>query len=367
VTGIIWWTTGLSLLTGFVLSVIGTGYIRRVALRRNFVDRPGGHKSHTQPVALGGGIAITFALVAPVIAGFVVLYLFFDPKSPPGWLPVSIAEHIPGLMSKSTTALGIAAGALLLHAIGIIDDKKHLGPWIKFGVQFLVAVFIAYFLDVRIMTFLGLGFSVVVTICWIVTITNAFNFLDNMDGLSAGVGAITALIFALSALQVGQIFVPTLACLFVGVMFGFLCYNYPPAKIFMGDAGSLVIGYFMAVVTILTTYWNPELNNKPGLLVPLVVLAVPLYDAASVVIIRLKMGLSPFRGDQRHFSHRLLQRGMSSKSAVLTIYLATAATGLGAAFLPRVPWDIASLIIMQTLLVVLIIAVLEQVKTNDEA
>ncbi len=363
------WAATLSLLTGFGLSLAGTVVVRRVAIRRNFVDLPGGHKRHTRPVALGGGIAITFALVAPIVLGFFFLLLVSEQGEAPPWMPELVRIHVPGLLSRANVAVAIAAGALLLHALGIIDDKKHLSPWIKLMVQIGVAGMLVVGFDVRVLSFLGTVPSSMASILWIVLITNAFNFLDNMDGLGAGVAAITAAIFALAAIRVEQIFVPTLAFLVVGVMLGFLWHNFPPARIFMGDAGSLVIGYFMAVLTILTTYWDTGLQQEvsPRLLVPIIVLAVPLYDTTSVVIIRLRRGISPFRGDQRHFSHRLVQRGMSPTNAVLTIYLATAATSLGAILLPKSSWPMASLVLAQCLCVVLIIAILEQVRSNDKA
>lgn len=362
------WASGLSLLAGAVVSLLGTRLARTYAMRRSFIDRPGGRKTHTQPVALGGGIAITMAIVGPVVLGFLFVLLTSRDGPAPEWLPEFVRQHIPGVLSRSRTAAGIVAGALLLHGLGIIDDKKHLGPWTKLVVQIAVAALVTLGFGVRLLSVLGDLPSAVVTILWIVLITNAFNFLDNMDGLCAGVAGITATIFGAAAIQVGQIFVPALAFLVAGAMLGYLWYNFPPAKIFMGDSGSLVIGYFMAIITILPTYWDSGLRDEPvGLLIPFVVLAVPLYDTASVVIIRLRRGVSPFRGDQRHFSHRLVQRGMKPRNAVLTIYLATAATGCGAVLLPNASWFGASAIVVQCVCVVVMIAILEQVGPHANA
>jgi UDP-GlcNAc:undecaprenyl-phosphate GlcNAc-1-phosphate transferase len=198
------------------------------------------------------------------------------------------------------------------------------------------------------------------TVLWIVLITNAFNFLDNMDGLSAGVAAIAAGIFAVASMSAGQVFVPIMAWVLVGALLGFLVFNFSPATIFMGDAGSLVVGYLLSVLTILTTFYDSARNLTPlGIIVPMVVLAVPLYDVTSVVIHRIRAGESPFKGDWRHFSHRLVKRGMTQRGAVLTIYLATAATALPAIALPRVDWMIAILLLAQCLCVVVMIAVLE--------
>jgi UDP-GlcNAc:undecaprenyl-phosphate GlcNAc-1-phosphate transferase len=256
--------------------------------------------------------------------------------------------------------LGIVAGALILHVVGLIDDRKSLGPGIKLFAQLIVALFVTVVLKIRLLEALPVVLSVGLSVVWIVLITNAFNFLDNMDGLSAGVTAVAAAVFAIAAMRAGQMFVPVMAWVVVGASLGFLVFNFSPASIFMGDAGSLVLGYMMAVLTILTTFYDPDQNARPfGVLVPVVVLSVPLYDVISVVVHRLRRGDSPFRGDRRHFSHRLVRRGMSERGAVLTIYLATAATALPAIMLPHVDWAGAILLLVQCLCVVIMIAILE--------
>jgi len=157
-----------------------------------------------------------------------------------------------------------------------------------------------------------------------------------------------------------------MAWVIVGALLGFLVHNFAPAKIFMGDAGSLPLGFLMAVLTILTTYYDPSKKTSPiGVAMPLLVLAVPLYDVVSVVVHRHRAGVSPLRGDQRHFSHRLVKRGMTTRNAVLTIYLATAATGLPAIILPLVDWLGAVLLLLQCLCVVTLIALLEHAKTTS--
>src|SRR5439155_4007557 len=176
---------------------------------------------------------------------------------------------------------------------------------------------------------MGIWPSVVVTICWIVAITNAFNFLDNMDGLSAGVAAVATTAFLITALSIGQWFVAASLALLLGALLGFLCFNFPPARIFMGDSGSLVIGFLLGVLTVRTTFLPPEKQWAAGwyaVFAPVIVLAVPLYDLAVVSLIRLMRGKSPFVGDTNHFSHRLVARGMSRRTAVLCLYLITAAT-----------------------------------------
>ena len=341
-----------------LLSWAVTAVVKRWAIRVGFVDRPGGHKQHDRVVALGGGLAIFAAITAPLLAGTIVAWVLR--ASPPAWLPSLFQTHIAGIASKLPTLLGILGAAAVLHFVGFIDDRRPLGPAPKFLVQFAVAGFIAGPMGVRAAQALPAPLSIGLTVLWIVLMTNAFNFLDNMDGLSAGVAAVAAAIFAVAAMNAGQIFVPVMAWVMVGALVGFLIHNFSPASIFMGDAGSLPLGFLMGVLTILTTYYDPAKQLAPiGVAVPLLVLAVPLYDVTSVVIHRHLAGVSPLQGDRRHFSHRLVRRGMSTRNAVLTIYLATAATGLPAIVLPELNWVGAALLLLQCACVVVMIALLE--------
>jgi UDP-GlcNAc:undecaprenyl-phosphate GlcNAc-1-phosphate transferase len=344
----------------FFLSVLSTFVVRAWARRAKFVDRPGGHKQHAAPVALGGGIAMTIAILVPIVGGTLVAWLLHRDGSIPSWLPAVIHPHLSGIASKLPVVLVIAGGIAVLHIIGLIDDIKPLGWTPKLIAQTIVAFAVAGPANIRAIEALPAPVSIAVTVVWIVVITNAFNFLDNMDGLSAGVAAIACAVFAISSAAGGQVFVPVMAWVGVGAFLGFLMFNFSPATIFMGDAGSLVIGFFLSVLTILTTYYDAAKDPTPlGVIVPIVVLAVPLYDVTSVVIHRLRAGQNPFRGDRRHFSHRLVTRGMSVRGAVLTIYLATAATALPAIILPGLDWAGAVLMLLQCLCVITMIALLE--------
>jgi UDP-GlcNAc:undecaprenyl-phosphate GlcNAc-1-phosphate transferase len=353
------WIVLSSLLIPFGLSAGATGAVRRWAIRTGFVDRPGGRKGHDRLVALGGGIAIVWAVVVPVVCGL-LLILLIDDGTLSRLLPQAVAPHFDGVRAKAPSAIAVMAGAVVLHVLGLVDDRRALGPWVKLTVQGAVALAMSLGVGIRLLEMLGPVPAVVLSAVWIVAITNAFNFLDNMDGLCAGVAVIAGAILAGAAVFAGQLFVPVLALVFVGAVGGFLAHNFPPASIFMGDAGSLPIGFLLAILTILTTFYDPDAGTTPfGVLVPLVVLAVPLYDSASVVLIRLRSGQSILSGDRRHFSHRLLRRGLGTRAAVLTIYLATAATGLAAVLLPMASWPLAVLVLTQTSCVVGMIAVLE--------
>ena len=158
-----------------------------------------------------------------------------------------------------------------------------------------------------------------------------------------------------------------LALLFIGTLLGFLVFNFPPAKIFMGDAGSLLVGFFVALLTLRTTYYQ-QAQSGPWypVFLPIVVMAVPLYDFVSVTILRISQGKSPFVGDTQHFSHRLKRRGLSDTQVVLTLYLATLCTGLGGTFLYQVSIAGAVLIFAQTFLILAIIAIFESTAPNEK-
>ena len=189
---------------------------------------------------------------------------------------------------------------------------------------------------------------------------NAFNFLDNMDGASAGVALIATTALMAAAMRSGQVFVSAMGLVFIGALLGFLVFNFPPAKIFMGDCGSMVVGFFVALLTLRTTYYNAEAGTKLyAVFMPAVVMAVPLYDFISVTFLRLKQGKSPFIGDTQHFSHRLKRRGLSDRQVALTLYLATLCTGLGAVLLQRADWVGAILIAAQTVMILCVVGILE--------
>ncbi len=346
---------GVSLLLG----LIAVPLMMRIARRIGYVDHPGGHKSHADPTPYGGGVAMFAAAWLPLL-----LLLVIQPLVPEAWVAETFGEQaralLGGLALRWYQAAAIVGGGLLLFALGLLDDFRPLGPWVKLVVILAVGALVATVGEVRLATLLGPVPSLLVTVLWIAVVANAFNFLDNMDGLSAGVAAICTFFLILCGVLAGQILVPALASVFLGSVLAFLVFNFPPARIFMGDAGSLVLGYMLAVTSVLTSYWESGTDRQPfALAMPLVILAVPLYDMISVVIIRLSEGRSPIRGDQRHFSHRLVQRGLSRRQAVLTIYLVTGTTALAATLLPEADLRTSATVLSIVVLVLLVIAILE--------
>lgn len=342
-----------------VFSAVLTGIARRVAPRVGFVDHPGGHKSHHAPMPYGGGSAIFLAAWLALIAALMIAAVV-----PETWVASTLGEtaraYLGGIRKRAAETVVILIGGVVLHILGLLDDKRPLPATWKLLVIVLVALFVATVGRVRMAEFAGAPVSVLCTALWFVVIVNAFNFLDNMDGLSAGVAGICLLFITVCGLMAGQVLVPALGCVFLGAVAGFLVFNFPPARIFMGDGGSLVVGYMLATVSVLTTYFHSGAGIPPyALAMPLVILAVPLYDFVSVVVIRFLEGRNPMKGDQRHFSHRLVERGLSRRFAVLTIYLATATTGLAATLLPGADLRRTITIAVIVLLVLAIIAILE--------
>ncbi|MHC4221344.1 MAG: MraY family glycosyltransferase, partial [Planctomycetota bacterium] len=283
------------------------------------------------------------------------------------WLGESITIHAQGFHGKVNQLIIVLICATVLFIVGLWDDKKHLGPFFKLAVQLAVAMTAAGLADIRVEFFIqNKLITTILSALWIVFIINAFNFLDNMDGLAAGIAIIASAILFSTAAMSGQLFIGGLALVFIGTLAGFGVFNFPPAKIFMGDCGSLVMGFFLALLTLRTTYYHQAQSGQwYAVLMPIVVMAVPFYDFLSVTFLRISQGKSPFVGDTQHFSHRLKKRGLTDRQTVLTLYLATLCTGLGAIFLSQVNLIGAILIFIQTFMILAIIAILETAKKND--
>ena len=351
----------VALLVGsFAASALLTALSKRLAPRLGLLAHPQADRYHRSVIPLGGGIGIfaTLALFILAAAGFVRFLVapgYFDALA-------ARANVDPADFLKRCDELAVVlVCATVLFAVGLWDDRKPLGPFVKLAAQCGAAFVAAAFADIRVEFFIQSRIvTSLLSAFWIVLIINAFNFLDNMDGASAGIAAIaSAILFAVAAFN-AQVFVGGLAIVFVGTLLGFLVFNFPPASIFMGDAGSLVVGFFVALLTLRTTYYQQDQSGPwYPVLMPLVVMAVPLYDFISVTALRLSQGKSPFVGDTQHFSHRLKRHGVTDTQTVLMLYLATLCCGLGATFLYQVNLTGAILIFVQTFLILAIIAIFE--------
>jgi UDP-GlcNAc:undecaprenyl-phosphate GlcNAc-1-phosphate transferase len=348
----------------FLISCGATAIVRRCAPGWGLMDQPAARKVHSVPVPLGGGIGIWLGVVVPIVAAQAVVWSATQTDWLQGWLPSDVVRQLSGFGLRSGQLWAILAGGTLLSIMGLFDDWRNL-PWQpRLMVQLLVACGLVS-LGVRATVFVSAPwFGEMLTVLWILVLINSFNFLDNMDGLSAGIALIAAVLFAtimLGFTSESRWLVGGFLLVLAGSLGGFLWHNRPPAKIFMGDTDSYFIGLLLACMTVLGTFYEYKPGSSPHvMLAPLCILAVPLYDFCSVMIIRLSQGRSPFHADKSHFSHRLVELGLSKPAAVLTIHLLTLATGLGALLLYYVPnWNAALQVLALILCVLAVIAILE--------
>lgn len=288
-----------------LLTTGGTPLVRMVALRAGVIDQPEARKLHTRPVPLLGGVAI--------------------------YLGVSLALVLFTERFYIAQMLGILLGATWIGLFGFLDDRMGLGAGVKLAAQVAGALILVLTgVQVDLAAFPE-WLNLLLTLLWVVGITNAMNLLDNMDGLSSGVGAVASVFFLLLAVLSGQYLVGAMAAAVLGACLGFLIYNFNPASIFMGDTGSLFIGFLLAALGIKLRF--PANVSWVTWMIPLLVLAVPLFDTTLVFFSRLRRGLNPLTTPGRdHISHRLTDRGWSRREAVLLLYLAGCVGGALAVF-----------------------------------
>jgi UDP-GlcNAc:undecaprenyl-phosphate/decaprenyl-phosphate GlcNAc-1-phosphate transferase len=278
------------LVVGFAASLSLTPVSRQIAMRLGVVDKPNHRKIHLDNKPLMGGLAIYVALA-------LALLLF----SPPRYLAELAA---------------VLAGAAFLALIGLLDDRYELSARTKFAAQAIAALGLIA-VGIKVNLFDVPVLDTLVTIIWVCAITNATNFMDNMDGLTAGMSTIAAGFFMLIALTQGLTLVSSLAAALLGSALGFLVYNFRPASIFMGDMGSMVLGFTLSVLAIklrfeqqISIYW----------IVPALVLALPIFDICLVTFTRILEGRSPLQAGKDHTSHRLMSVGLTHRKTLLTLY-----------------------------------------------
>lgn len=341
-------------------------FVRNYSRQLNLVDKPGERKIHDVPIPTGGGLGIGLGVLLTFGICQLALFLASRYESILSLFPESTSEHLAGFWSRSGDLwVFLGLGAVLL-VLGTLDDRFNLNWKLRLGVQTLVAVLavcsgwrLTFYVDNPILT----G---AISVLWIVGLINSFNMLDNMNGLSAGVAAICAGFFAIVMFTVPnpvsqqpQLFVGGFLIVLLGAIAGFMFHNNPfRATMFMGDGGAYFIGFLLAASTLTATFSGYE-SSPQTVFVPLLILAVPLYDTITVVSIRLRNGRSPFVGDKNHFSHRLVDLGLNRTQAVLTIYLTTVICCIGALLLYKTDFLGACLIFVQIFLVLLLIGIME--------
>ncbi len=302
------------LFLAFCISYTLIPIVQGIALKLGAVDRPGGRKTHTEVTPLMGGAAIYFGFALVMVFGRDILHFSLELK-------------------------GVALGATLIFAIGVLDDIWGLSARIRLLAQLLaVAILIEYDVVLSFLppTWWGNTAEILITILWVIGITNAVNFLDGLDGLAAGSSAVNAAFFSLVAMQTDQPFMMLLSIALVGSCLGFLPYNFrrtKPAGVFLGDSGSNFLGFTLAGIGILGN-WGTD--NLVGLTVPILILGVPIFDTTLTTLVRVKTGQVRSFGQwihftgRDHFHHRLSDLGIGNKKAVWIIYLVSVWLGLEA-------------------------------------
>jgi UDP-GlcNAc:undecaprenyl-phosphate GlcNAc-1-phosphate transferase len=284
------------LLAAAIVFVV-TPTVGSIARMVGAMDEPNARKIHDDPIPRLGGLAIFF--------GFIIPALMF--------------------LELSQQMKGVLIGASVITLFGAVDDLRGTGPLVKFSGQFMAAaILVAY--GVRIDYFslpyigtieLDLWLAIPLTVMWVVALVNIFNFIDGMDGLAAGVCTIAAVTFAVIAISMGRPGAAILAAILAGTTLGFLRHNFFPASIFMGDSGSMLLGFILATVTV-----HGVLKSVAAvtLVLPLLILGVPLFDLSFAILRRAKNGRSIFKPDRGHLHHRLFNIGFSQRKAVLVLY-----------------------------------------------
>jgi len=297
-----------------------------LAIKAGLLDKPTNTKAHVRPTPLLGGLAIYIA--------FFLAILF--------------------TLGVTKDLIPIFIGGTLLLIIGVIDDKAGMMPNIKLFGQFIAALTVAK-MGIRVAFIPNYYLSVLFTCFWIIGMTNAFNLLDNLNGLSAGIASIAGFFFALLAWLRGDFMVATFAIALCGSSLGFLKHNFPKASIFMGDAGSLFIGFVLACIAVIGSWETP--TKITSLAVPIFILGYPIFDTMLVTIMRIKEKRSIFQGGKDHSSHRLALLGLKKKRAVLVIYGITFVLGLCACVLTRVNAVTAVTLVIVTFLALLVFGI----------
>jgi UDP-GlcNAc:undecaprenyl-phosphate GlcNAc-1-phosphate transferase len=309
------------------VAYFSTPFIKELAIKAGAMDAPDQRKIHTSPIPRMGGLAIYIGFMAAVL----------------------VCVHL------NNEIIGLLVGGTAILLLGVLDDVKHLSAKVKLLGQIGAALILILF-DVRIewvtnpfgdMIYLHY-LSIPLTVLWVVGLTNTVNLIDGLDGLAAGVSTIAALTILMVAVQQNVWAVAILTAALAGSSFGFLQHNFNPAKIFMGDTGSMFLGYMLAAVSIIG---NVKSAATIALVVPIVALGLPIMDTAFAIIRRYASGQPIFKPDRGHLHHRLLELGLTQKQAVLLLYVISSCLGLSAIALTEVNKDLGIIIVVLLLVV----------------
>ena len=324
-------------IVSFAFTFATTPLVRRFAFKIGAIDIPkDNRRMHKKPTPRIGGLAIIF--------GFTVATLCFA--------------------QPSRQLYGTLAGAAIIAVMGVTDDCKNLPAKLKFVIQIIAALVVVFAGDIKIDVFTNPNFlsdnpywvlpewlSVTLTVIWIVFITNAVNFIDGLDGLAAGVSAIMSISLVFISIRVGEYSIAILGIALMGSCFGFLPFNFNPAKIFMGDTGSTFLGFMLATLSIQGVFKSYAVISFA---VPLLILGLPLFDALFAMIRRILRGQSPMTADRGHLHHRLVDMGFSQKQTVFILYAISGVLGITAVLLAESGVLRALLLVICVLILLLI-------------
>ena len=328
----------LAVVAAFAFALVLTPLVRVLARRFGLVAKPKIDRWHKQPTAMLGGIAIWLSVT--------LCYLIFEPRTTYGWV--------------------IMLGSTFLFLVGLVDDLIHTKPYQKLIGQVLGASFVVYY-GLSLPWTSSPVLNMALAIFWLIGITNAINLLDNMDGLASGIAIIAAGFLALSFLTTGQLPEALMLLVFAGALLGFLVYNSNPASIFMGDCGSLFVGFFLASSALVNVTGGRSRSFLPVLAVPILVLFIPIFDTTLVTVLRKLSGRAATQGGRDHTSHRLVALGMSERHAVFMLYGFAALSGFLAVLVQRMKLDVSLAAIAGfTILLTLLGVYLAGVKVYDQ-
>ncbi|MBQ7985948.1 MAG: undecaprenyl/decaprenyl-phosphate alpha-N-acetylglucosaminyl 1-phosphate transferase [Clostridia bacterium] len=339
----------LTFVVAFAFSFAATPIAHRLAFKIGAVDVPkDSRRMHKKPIPRLGGVAIVF--------GFMVAICCF------------------GRMNRELTA--ILVGAAIIFALGIVDDCKNLDAKFKFLIQILAALVVMIGGNIRITVFtnpnifsdnpylvLPWWLSGIATIVWIVFITNAVNFIDGLDGLAAGVSAIMSVSLVFISIRVGEYWVAVVGLALMGACFGFLPFNFNPAKIFMGDSGSTFLGFILASLSVQGVFKSYAIISFA---VPLLILGLPLFDAMFAMIRRVYHGQSPMKADRGHLHHRLIDMGFSQKQTVFILYAISGILGITAVLLAEYGSMRALVLMIAVLIFIVVVGRLPKITSSQE-
>ncbi len=339
----------------FIFTFVATPNARRLAFKigEGAVDKPrDARRMHKKPTPRIGGLAMIFGFIVPIITILLFSKISGDSSF---WGQYSIA-------SRQTVGMFIALAIIVV--MGFIDDCKDLPAKLKFLVQICAALIVIFVGDIKIDVFTNPNFlsdnpylvlpewlSVIVTVIWIVFITNAVNFIDGLDGLAAGVSAIMSVSLVFISIRVGEYPIAIMGIALMGSCFGFLPFNFNPAKIFMGDTGSTFLGFMLATLSIQGVFKSYAVISFA---VPLLILGLPLFDALFAMIRRILHGESPMKADRGHLHHRLVDMGFSQKQTVFILYAISGVLGITAVLLAESGVLRAILVVIAMIMLLLI-------------